>query len=363
MDLAKRYGPVVALDGATFTADPGRIVGFLGRMAPARRRRCAASSGSPGPTAATSAGRASRSIERPAPLRLHARAARPLPADAGRRAARLLRAAARDARPRRRCGRDALARPHGPGRSREVEARGPVARQPAARPARGRARPRPGAARPGRAVLRAGPDRHRHDDRGRPRARGGRRRRLFSSHQLDLVEDVCEDVVIIARGRIVAAGAIEELKAPRAGGTSRSRWSGPMAAGRWHGDSPSWSATATVQAAGGRRRRPRRLAGVGTAAGEVRRFAYQPRLSELFMEAVRDPADGDVDADRGGWEPRTQRSGSSRGARSSSVAAAADSSSRSFHDARSSSARSSCPRSSSTTTNHPDRHRHRRRPG
>ena len=30
---------------------------------------------------------------------------------------------------------------------------------------------------------------------------------LFSSHQLDLVEDVCEDVVIIARGRIVGVGA------------------------------------------------------------------------------------------------------------------------------------------------------------
>src|SRR5690606_11669517 len=30
IDLAKRYGSVVALDGATFTARPGRIVGFLG---------------------------------------------------------------------------------------------------------------------------------------------------------------------------------------------------------------------------------------------------------------------------------------------------------------------------------------------
>src|SRR4029450_1842394 len=29
-DLAKRYGSVVALDGASFTAQPGRIVGFLG---------------------------------------------------------------------------------------------------------------------------------------------------------------------------------------------------------------------------------------------------------------------------------------------------------------------------------------------
>ena len=30
IDLAKRYGSVVALDGASFTARPGRIVGFLG---------------------------------------------------------------------------------------------------------------------------------------------------------------------------------------------------------------------------------------------------------------------------------------------------------------------------------------------
>ena len=30
--------------------------------------------------------------------------------------------------------------------------------------------------------------------------------------QLDLVEDICEDVVIIARGRVVAADAIEALR-------------------------------------------------------------------------------------------------------------------------------------------------------
>ena len=29
-DLTKRYGDVLALDGATFTVVPGRIVGFLG---------------------------------------------------------------------------------------------------------------------------------------------------------------------------------------------------------------------------------------------------------------------------------------------------------------------------------------------
>ncbi|MDK1102368.1 MAG: ATP-binding cassette domain-containing protein [Actinomycetota bacterium] len=36
---------------------------------------------------------------------------------------------------------------------------------------------------------------------------------VFSSHQLDLVEDVCEDVAIITKGRIVLAGNLAEIKA------------------------------------------------------------------------------------------------------------------------------------------------------
>ena len=36
---------------------------------------------------------------------------------------------------------------------------------------------------------------------------------LFSSHQLDLVEDLCEDVVIIDHGRIVLAGELSDLRA------------------------------------------------------------------------------------------------------------------------------------------------------
>ena len=36
---------------------------------------------------------------------------------------------------------------------------------------------------------------------------------LFSSHQLDLVEHLCEDVVIIDHGRIVLAGDLDELRA------------------------------------------------------------------------------------------------------------------------------------------------------
>jgi ABC-2 type transport system ATP-binding protein len=35
---------------------------------------------------------------------------------------------------------------------------------------------------------------------------------VFSSHQLELVEDVCEDTVIVDRGRVVATGHIDELR-------------------------------------------------------------------------------------------------------------------------------------------------------
>jgi ABC-2 type transport system ATP-binding protein len=35
---------------------------------------------------------------------------------------------------------------------------------------------------------------------------------LFSSHQLDLVERVCDDLVILSRGRVVAAGSVEDLR-------------------------------------------------------------------------------------------------------------------------------------------------------
>ena len=46
---------------------------------------------------------------------------------------------------------------------------------------------------------------------------------VFSSHQLDLVEDVCEDVVIIAEGRIVAAGRHRRAESPLRAPPSRGR--------------------------------------------------------------------------------------------------------------------------------------------
>jgi ABC-2 type transport system ATP-binding protein len=54
---------------------------------------------------------------------------------------------------------------------------------------------------------------------------------LFSSHQLDLVEHLCQSVAIIHRGRLVAAGSVEELGrsgkpqvAVRVAGDDAGRW-------------------------------------------------------------------------------------------------------------------------------------------
>jgi ABC-2 type transport system ATP-binding protein len=111
---------------------------------------------------------------------------------------------------------------------------------------------------------------------------------LFSSHQLDLVEDICEDVVIIGRGRLVAAGPIGELRAQ---------------AGRRHlevevvGGSERWLPAAghtILERAGDRVRLLvdesadlEGLLAAALAAGDVRRFSYEPpRLSEIFLEAI-----------------------------------------------------------------------------
>jgi len=111
---------------------------------------------------------------------------------------------------------------------------------------------------------------------------------LFSSHQLDLVEDICEDVVIIDAGRIVRAGDLAEL---RAAVPQR------FVSVRYRGCPPDWSRLPTVavvdQAAGRARLRVDRdsdlatvVAVVGQAA-ELVSFAYEPpSLSELFREAV-----------------------------------------------------------------------------
>src|SRR5919205_809090 len=59
---------------------------------------------------------------------------------------------------------------------------------------------------------------------------------VFSSHQLDLVERLCDAVGILARGRIVASGTVGELKA--AEGHRQLRVVVPDAAPGWAADVP-----------------------------------------------------------------------------------------------------------------------------
>ena len=111
---------------------------------------------------------------------------------------------------------------------------------------------------------------------------------LFSSHQLDLVEDLCQDVVIIDHGRIVLAGELAEL---RAGVPQR------FVDIRYQGQAPDWSELAPAELIEDRGGRARLRVGHDTDVAalldtvrdraEVVSFAYQPpTLSELFRQAV-----------------------------------------------------------------------------
>ena len=109
---------------------------------------------------------------------------------------------------------------------------------------------------------------------------------LFSSHQLELVEELCRDAVIVADGRCVAAGDVAELRArsphrtvqitftePVGGTAERGRWSAPTAAA-----SSSLSTTTSASTRPWPRRAP---------TAPVEAFSYAPPdLSDLFRELV-----------------------------------------------------------------------------
>lgn len=111
---------------------------------------------------------------------------------------------------------------------------------------------------------------------------------LVSSHQLDLVEDLCEDVVIIHHGRIVMAGELADLRA-----AVPDRFVDVQVRGR----TPDWSRLAAVHIVDVTDGRARlrvdsdadldAVLAVARGSGDVVSFSYQPpTLSELFHRAV-----------------------------------------------------------------------------
>ena len=119
---------------------------------------------------------------------------------------------------------------------------------------------------------------------------GSGRTVLFSSHQLDLVEGLCEDVVTIDRGRVVLAGELQQLR------DEAKRWhlTVEVVGGTrdWYRDVPGVDlvdrADGRVRLVADRALDLRSIVEQAAAAGEIRRLDYDPpTLSELFRAAVR----------------------------------------------------------------------------
>ncbi|HEY0189145.1 MAG TPA: ATP-binding cassette domain-containing protein [Cellulomonas sp.] len=112
---------------------------------------------------------------------------------------------------------------------------------------------------------------------------------LFSSHQLDVVERLCDDVVVIAGGRIRAAGGREELRERYAEPRYEITSAGDMG---WLRAEPGVS---VVEFDGGYamfdadEATSQRVLRTALDAAEVRAFApVRPRLAEIFRDIVRD---------------------------------------------------------------------------
>ncbi|MGY1814325.1 ABC transporter ATP-binding protein [Blastococcus sp. SYSU D00820] len=122
---------------------------------------------------------------------------------------------------------------------------------------------------------------------------------VFSSHQLDLVERLCDSVGILARGRMVATGTVQDLRRREAGRLLRvvvpdapSGWAtavpGVRVVSQQAGDTLLELAEGTDDQA---------VLAAALRTGRVTHFAWrEPTLVELFREAVADPADQQVAA-------------------------------------------------------------------
>jgi len=113
---------------------------------------------------------------------------------------------------------------------------------------------------------------------------------VFSSHQLELVERLCESVVLINKGRIVAAGRIADLRA--ADGRRLLRVEVDGAADGWLAGLvgvrvleplPAGAILELVDHA-----RAEDVLDAARAAGDVRHFSVvQPSLTDIFRQAMR----------------------------------------------------------------------------
>jgi ABC-2 type transport system ATP-binding protein len=110
---------------------------------------------------------------------------------------------------------------------------------------------------------------------------------VFSSHQLELVERLCDAVAIVRDGSLVASGRVDELRAARSTG----RWRVEV-----QGHDDAWAERiASVERIGEHLFRldgvdPQALLDAAQRAGPVRLFAPdEPTLAELFRDVIVEP--------------------------------------------------------------------------
>jgi len=112
---------------------------------------------------------------------------------------------------------------------------------------------------------------------------------VFSSHQLDLVERLCDEVVLIDHGRIAANGTIEELRASRERNLWEIRLRGVTTAW-WEaipGVTPAQRDDGVVVLELAPSTDPQRVLDVARSVGDVLAFGpVEPSLQDLFREVV-----------------------------------------------------------------------------
>jgi ABC-2 type transport system ATP-binding protein len=112
---------------------------------------------------------------------------------------------------------------------------------------------------------------------------------LFSSHQLELVEDICEEVAIVDHGRIVATGDVDAVR--RASQSRRIELQLEGAPPAWRPNAPAVELVERrnghLRLLAGRDVDPKQVLAEAAGAGRVVGFTYgPPSLAELFLELV-----------------------------------------------------------------------------
>lgn len=119
---------------------------------------------------------------------------------------------------------------------------------------------------------------------------------VFSSHQLDLVGDVCDDIAIITEGRVVQSGDLDEIrrKSPFRYAAATFEEDVPelkleTAIGRLEGATAVWSDARDVRVQVHAGERVEDVLAVFSSVGHVERFRFEPpNLEDIFREAVRE---------------------------------------------------------------------------